>query len=39
MPSPVVMAEPPLITLLVVDDSVFDHQVIGAFSRSWKGYG
>src|SRR5271165_5367952 len=28
MPSPVLMAEPPLTTLLVVDDSVFDHQVI-----------
>src|SRR5208337_2180776 len=28
MPSPDLMAEPPLTTLLVVDDSVFDHQVI-----------
>ena len=37
MPSPVVMAEPPLITLLVVDDSVFDHQVIARLLQVMEG--
>ncbi|HWU41442.1 MAG TPA: response regulator [Candidatus Acidoferrum sp.] len=37
MPSPVVMAEPPLITLLVVDDSAFDHQVIARLFQVVEG--
>src|SRR5208337_4737756 len=37
MPSPVVIAEPGLTTLLVVDDSVFDHQVIARLLQVVEG--
>ena len=37
MPSPVVMDKPPLTTLLVVDDSVFDHQVIARLLQVVEG--
>ena len=37
MASLVVMAEPPLTTLLVVDDSVFEHQVIARLLQVVEG--
>ena len=37
MPSPNVMAEPPITTLLVVDDWVFDHQVIARLLQVMEG--